>query len=134
MNIKKYISINFLKFVIVGIANTLFGTAIMLILYNYFNCNYWLSSAANYLFGSILSFILNKRFTFKNTDRSLKIIIKFVLNICVCYLLAYGLAKPLVRAILQGQGQTFQENVSMLIGVVIFTFLNYFGQKYFAFK
>lgn len=134
MNIKKYISITFLKFVIVGIANTLFGTAIMLILYNYFNCNYWLSSAANYLFGSILSFILNKRFTFKNTDRSLKIIIKFVLNICVCYLLAYGLAKPLVRAILQGQGQTFQENVSMLIGVVIFTFLNYFGQKYFAFK
>ena len=52
------VDIKTIKFLIVGVVNTLFGTAIMFGLYNLAGCSYWISSAANYFFGSILSFFL----------------------------------------------------------------------------
>lgn len=123
-----------IKFIIVGAINTLFGTAIMFGLYNLAGCSYWVSSAANYFFGSILSFVLNKRFTFQNNDSVLKTAPKFVLNIVICYLLAYGIAKPLTLWIFSGFSQQLAENVAMLLGMVLFTGMNYMGQRFFAFK
>ena len=124
----------FIKFVFVGVLNTIFGTAIMLICYNIIHMNYWLSSACNYFFGSILSYFLNKNFTFQNRERSWRIIWRFVINILICYLLAYGIAKPLVRFLLSGSTKVIQENGAMLVGMVFFTVINYWGQKHFAFK
>jgi len=122
------------KFIIVGIINTLFGTAIMFGLYNLAGCSYWISSAANYLFGSILSFCLNKTFTFQNKDSLKNTVPRFVVNILVCYLLAYGIAKPVTLYVLQGVSVTIQENMAMFVGMCLFTALNYLGQRYFAFK
>lgn len=99
---RKLLDKTFLKFILVGIVNTLFGTAVMFVFYNVFGLSYWLSSASNYFFGSILSYFLNKRFTFKNKDRSFLVVLKFTLNIAVCYGIAYGVAKPLAAAILSG--------------------------------
>lgn len=124
----------FIKFVFVGVLNTIFGTAIMLTCYNIIHMNYWLSSACNYFFGSILSYFLNKNFTFQNRERSWRIIWRFVINILICYLLAYGIAKPLVRFLLSGSTKVIQENGAMLVGMVFFTVINYWGQKHFAFK
>jgi hypothetical protein len=49
-------------------------------------------------------------------------------------LIAYGIAKPLVRMILQNQSKNIQENGAMLVGMCLFVVLNYLGQRYFAFK
>ena len=43
--LKKFFDKTFLKFVLVGVVNTLFGTAIMFVFYNVFHLSYWLSSA-----------------------------------------------------------------------------------------
>ena len=123
-----------IKFILVGIVNTLFGTAIMFGLYNLAGCSYWISSAANYFFGSILSFFLNKNFTFQNKESLSKTVPRFVLNIVVCYLLAYGIAKPTVLYLLQGYSITIQETIAMLVGMCLFVGFNYLGQRYFAFK
>ena len=123
-----------IKFGIVGVINTVFGTAIMFGLYNLAGCSYWLSSAANYFFGSILSYFLNKNFTFQNKDSVSKTIPKFVLNILVCYILAYGIAKPAALYALQNYSVVIQENVAMLVGMCLFVVFNYCGQRYFAFK
>lgn len=123
-----------LKFLLVGVANTLFGTAVMFALYNLAGCSYWISSAANYVLGSILSYFLNKYFTFQNKSRSWKTVVRFILNISVCYLIAYGAAKPLVLYLLQGASQSVQENVAMLVGMCLFVGLNYLGQRFFAFR
>ena len=123
-----------IKFGIVGVINTVFGTAIMFGLYNLAGCSYWLSSAANYFFGSILSYFLNKKFTFQNKDSVSKTIPKFVLNILVCYILAYGIAKPAALYALQNYSVVIQENVAMLVGMCLFVVFNYCGQRYFAFK
>lgn len=132
--LSKFFDKTFLRFIIVGVINTLFGTAIMFVFYNVFGLSYWLSSASNYFFGSILSYFLNKYFTFQYKKRDWKVVGRFVLNISACYLIAYGVAKPLVRALLSGASATIQENVAMLCGMCLFVALNYLGQRFFAFK
>lgn len=130
----KFFDITMLKFILVGIVNTLVGTGVMFALYNLAGCNYWVSSAANYIAGSIVSYFLNKYFTFQDKSRSWKTVVRFIVNISVCYLLAYGLAKPFTLWILSGQPQKVQENIAMLVGMGLFVCLNYIGQRFFAFK
>ena len=132
--IKKYVDITTIKFLIVGVINTIVGTGLMFILYDIFSVNYWISSASNYVVGSIVSYFLNKYFTFRNKEKSWKQIGLFVLNITVCYLLAYGLAKPIVSFALGGFSEKVQGNVSMLAGMGLFVILNYLGQRMLVFK
>lgn len=56
------VDIKLLKFLLVGVINTLVGTAIMFGLYNLAGASYWLSSAANYVLTSILSFFSQQTF------------------------------------------------------------------------
>ena len=132
--IVKFFDVTFWKFIIVGVINTLFGTAIMFVFYNVFHLSYWVSSASNYFFGSILSYFLNKYFTFKSKDKSGKSLVRFVVNITVCYLLAYGGAKPLARMIFSGASASLQDNMAMLAGMCFFVGFNYIGQRFFVFR
>lgn len=134
INNMKIIDIKLVKFIAVGVVNTLVGAAIMFTLYNLAGCSYWVSSALNYLLTSILSFFLNKYFTFQNRERSISQVLRFIINIAVCYLLAYGVAKPLVTFILQNANTVLRDNISMLTGMCLFTAFNYLGQRFFAFK
>ena len=63
---KKVFDTQFIRFLGVGVINTAVGTGTMFQLYNVFGAGYWISSASNYIVGSIASYILNKKFTFKN--------------------------------------------------------------------
>lgn len=134
MKKSKLIDMTTIKFLVVGVINTLVGTGVMFVLYNFFSVSYWVSSAANYVVGSILSYFLNKYFTFQNKEKSLMQIIRFIINIAACYLLAYGAAKPFVTMVLSGMNEKVQGNVSMLVGMCLFVILNYFGQRWFVFK
>lgn len=131
---KKNLDITTVKFLIVGVANTLFGTAVMFCAYNLLHLSYWISSALNYILGSILSYFLNKFFTFRSQTKSLGELIRFAVNIGLCYLLAYGAAKPLVYALLENASVSIRDNGAMLVGMGLFVILNYFGQRYFVFK
>ena len=127
---------SFITFLVVGVVNTLFGTTIMLVLYNVFGCSYWVSSFCDYFFGSILSYFLNKHFTFHYSGTDWRSIMKFALNIIICYLIAYSLALPLTQKSLESMyfSKTIVENVAMLVGTGLFMVINYVGQKFFAFK
>lgn len=127
---------SFFRYIIVGIINTIFGTSIMFIFYNVLGFGYWPSSAANYFFGSILSFFLNKYFTFQSKTTSLSQVVRFIINIVICYFIGYGIAQPLTKWILSGTGasQAIQDNISMAIGMVLYVILNYFGQRLFVFN
>lgn len=132
--LQKFFDRTFWKFILVGIVNTLFGTAIMFVFYNVFHLSYWISSASNYFFGSILSYFLNRMFTFRSQNSHAKEIVRFAANITVCYLCAYGLAKPLVKWVLSGASQSIQDNLAMLAGMCLFVLLNYIGQRFFVFR
>ena len=138
----RFFDSSFFRFLIVGCINTLVGYGVMFGLYNlaglhrWGDLGFWLSSAANYVIGSIVSYFLNKHFTFRNTEKGAKVIGRFIMNITVCYLLAYGLAKPVVTWLLSNTGwsQQIQGNLAMLGGSVLFVMLNYLGQRFFAFR
>ena len=132
----KIFDIKLIKFILVGVANTLLSAAIMFLLYNLAHFGYWGSSAISYVLGSILSFVLNKIYTFKNKDSIWKTALKFAANVAVCYVIAYSLAQPVVTALLRNTGweTSVIEQLSMLFGMCLYTALNYFGQRFFAFK
>lgn len=131
---EKFLNSTVLRFVLVGIVNTLVGTAIMFGLYNLAHCSYWVSSASNYILTSVLSFFLNKIFTFQNKEKDVRQIARFAVNIAICYLLAYGIARPLCMWMLSAAPQNTRDNISMFIGMCLFTAANYIGQRFFAFK
>lgn len=124
----------FMKFIMVGVINTIVGTTIMFVFYNVFHLSYWISSASNYFFGSICSYILNKYFTFNNKEQGWKPLMRFTINILICYLLAYGIAKPVMHWMLSGYSITIQENVSLALGMCLFVIFNYLGQRFYTFK
>lgn len=132
--IKKFFDVKFWKFLGVGVINTLAGSLVMFLMYNVAHCGYWLSSAANYIVGSIVSYVLNKKFTFRSKQNSLKTILRFAVSIGACYLIAYGAAKPLAMRLLAGAEIAVQENVGMVIGMGLYVLLNYAAQRFFAFK
>ena len=134
MKISKIIDRTTWKFILVGIVNTIVGTGVMFVAYNVLHLNYWISSASNYVAGSIVSYFLNKHFTFRNTEKGTKVVGRFILNITVCYLLAYGGAKQLVLWLLSGAAPKLRDNVAMLVGMGLFVVLNYLGQRLFAFR
>ena len=125
---------SFIKFIIVGLINTFVGSAIMFFFYNVLNFSYWSSSALNYIVGSILSFFLNKYFTFAVKEWNTYMVVAFILNILICYFIAYGIAKPVINYLLQENSQKIRENIALFTGMCLFTGINYFGQKYFVFK
>lgn len=140
--LKQIFDPTFFRFIIVGVINTLVGYGVMFGLWNLAGLHtlgdtgYWISSAANYVVGSIVSFFLNKHFTFRSREKGPGVVARFVVNISVCYLLAYGFAKPAVSWVLGSLAlsEQLQGNLTMLAGSGLFVILNYFGQRFFAFK
>ncbi|MEL3908175.1 MAG: GtrA family protein [Treponemataceae bacterium] len=122
------------KFLLVGIINTLVGSGTMFLLYNLAHCSYWVSSACNYIVGGIVSFFLNKHFTFQNTEKSFRQFLFFAINIAVCYFIAYGLAKWAVYAIFSSLEKNIKENIALAGGMVLYTVLNYFAQRFIVFR
>lgn len=133
MTSRRMIDKTTVKFLAVGCINTITGMIIMFGLYNIAGCSYWFSSAANYVLVSILSYFLNRRITFGYRGAVLKSSIRFIINIGCCYLIAYGVAKPLAACLLAGWSVSWQENAAMFIGMCIFTVCNYIGQRFFVF-
>ena len=132
--LSSFFDATFLKFILVGVVNTLVGTAIMFFCFNVLAWSYWISSALNYIVGSIVSYLLNKRYTFQQKGHDWYTILKFIVNITICYVLAYGFAKPLVTWILSGFSTNVQGNIALLVGMVLFVAFNYIGQRFWAFS
>lgn len=121
-------------FGIVGVINTLLGLVIMEVLYNLVHMNYYLSSGISYFIGSVFSYHANGKLTFKVENKDKWLPWRFAVNIIVCYLAAYGIARPLVRYLLASQPVVIVDNVAMILGMGFFIVMNFFGQKLFVFR
>ena len=103
---EKLIDKTTIKFLAVGVVNTLVGTGVMFLLYNVAKVPYWPSVCANYICGGIVSYFLNKHFTFQNKERSWQQVVKFILTVAVCMFIGYGVAKPVALWALSGVDKT----------------------------
>lgn len=130
---------SFLYFLIIGGANTILSLGIMLLLYNFLSFGYWGSSATSFAICSVISYILNRRISFKSKAPIFSSAIKFSLVIAICYLIAFGVAKPLIFFMvdilnMDYVSKSLIEQVAMFFAQGIFTTLNFLGQKLWAFK
>lgn len=130
---KKWIDSSIPKFLLVGVGNTLLSALIMFLLER---LGYWPSTAIAYVAGAVMSFFLNRRFTFKSEEDFGRSAVKFALNVAVCYVAAYAIAQPLGGWILgfTGLSPIWVERLTKLGGMGLYTVLNYFGQRFFAFR
>lgn len=97
---------------------------------------YWVSTVVAYAVGAAISFFLNKKFTFKSEGNTGKSAAKFIINVAICYIIAYSVAQPLATLILSATSLSplWIERIAKLFGMGLYTLINYFGQKFFAFK
>lgn len=123
-----------LKFLLVGVINTLVGDGLSFLLINVTDVGMWWGTAVPTALASVMSYFLNKRFTFKNTERGWLPALRFGLNIAVCYLLAYGIAIPLMQWALADANAALRNNIAKVAGMCLFTGSNYLGQRLFAFR
>ena len=131
------------KFLLVGILNTLVGNGLSFLLLNLVPWEAFslgskaalsLSSGISTVLASIMSYFLNKYYTFQYKGKDRGVIFRFALNIAVCYFIAYTLIGNLCIELLSSQTDWIRENVSMVVGMCSFVACNYIGQRFFAFR
>ncbi|MBQ4333640.1 MAG: GtrA family protein [Clostridia bacterium] len=122
------------KFLLVGALNTLVGDGLSFLLINVTSMGMWWATALPTALASVLSYFLNKHFTFENTEKGWRPAVRFALNIAVCYLLAYGIAIPVMQRALSGTDAALRDNIAKLTGMCLFVGFNYLGQRLFAFR
>ncbi len=121
-----------LKFICVGLFNTAISAVIMFFSYNCLNLSYWISSALAYCIGIICSFFLNKYITFQNHHKSVLQVLLFIACTVTSYLIAFTITKNIFS--LLSDSQEFKDNISMIAGMILYTMLNYMGQRFIIFR
>jgi putative flippase GtrA len=127
---------SFLRFLLVGVVNTLIGLGIMFFLYNVLELNYWASTFIGNMVGAMVSYFLNKTFTFRSDVRVQHNWWKFAIVILSCYALSYGASHLFAQALssaLTGVNPKLLQNGAILVGSGIYMISNYIGHKNFTF-
>ena len=129
----KLLKNSFVRFLIVGVGNTLLSMVLMFLLED---LGYWPSTAIAYVAGAIMSFFLNRYFTFHSQETLKRSAVKFAINVAVCYVLGYGLARLLLPVPQEPTALPliWIDRLRKLVGMGLYTLFNYFGQRFFAFR
>lgn len=131
----KLLQNSFLRFLLVGVGNTLLSAAITFGLYNLAHWDPVLSSAIAYVAGAVMSFFLNRYFTFRSEEAFWKSAGKFALNVAVLWTLTTPFLQPWLAGQLQAVFvEQWANNAALLFCMGLYTILNYFGQRFFAFR
>ncbi|MCM3585989.1 GtrA family protein [Mesobacillus maritimus] len=128
---------SFYRFLIVGIINTVTGLTIMLSLLNWFGWSYWGATFTGNSIGAIVSYFLNRSFTFHSSVHPLEGIPKFIIVILVCYVLAFSVSEAISLIIpfpFSAVGFISRDEIAVIVGSGLYTFSNYLGQKVFVFR
>ncbi len=101
------------------------------------------SNLSGYTVGLIISFICNRKWTFKSKEKWKTGFLKFLVGFGICYVIQllvvlflnkYGNI-PSIRFNISGQDYSLTSSyVCQLIGIVTYTSLNFFYNKYYTFK
>jgi putative flippase GtrA len=128
---------SFLRFLLVGVFNTLVGLSVIALLLHVAGIGYWASTFIGNAVGALVSYMLNKRFTFRSKAKVAGSLWKFLLVTLICYGLSYGIGLYggwLIAAIFPWFPDNRVHDVATLLGTGLYTVTNYLGHKYFSFR
>lgn len=117
------------KFCVVGGINTLITLVIFYVLNKVIGLNYLLSSVVGYVIGMFNSYILNKRWTFRDKDKNLipqfiRFSIVNILSLCINLLAMFILVDKL----------RLDSMLSQIIATGFSTISNYIGSRFLVFR
>ena len=122
------ISFSLIKFFLVGISNTFVGlSAIYLVTWS-FGVSASIANAAGYLLGLMVSFVLNKRWTFHHGGPIVPAFIRFIAIFAIAYLANLGTVLILIEQF------RVNEYLAQAAGIPPYTILFYLGSRYIAFR
>lgn len=116
-----------LKFLVVGILNTLLSVLIIFALKYFYAFSDIVSNFTGYIAGLMCSFMLNKKWTFGHSGQLSITLVKFALTFIVAYIVNIVCVLLLIKL---GVNAYF----SHLLVMPIYTILFYIGSKFFVFK
>jgi len=131
--IENYFNNTFIRFILIGVLNTIIGISIIFLLLEVFKLSYWISTFIGNSVGATVSYYLNRNFTFKSNIENKKGILLFIFVILVSYFMSYSIGYHLLLENIFGSN-LYREELSILLSACFYTILNYLGQKYLTFR
>ena len=145
MKIKKLVDKTTGLYLLLGVINFIICTALMFILFNMCGVSEHLAPVVNYVLGSIIWYFSCRYILFRGQSSSWQTIVRFIIEVLVCYGLSYYVIAPLAgRGLLKFQSMRslfsfggedkMTGNCEMTVGALVYAIINYFGQRYFVFS
>lgn len=143
--IRRMVDRAFVLYLIVGVANFIFCTALMFFLFNVWGVSEHISPLVNYGLGSLIWFLGCKYLIFPGLKSDMQQCIRFGVEVLVCYAISYYLFAPPLTELLLANDKIYDfftfggearviANCEMAVGSIVYALLNYFGQRYFVFS
>lgn len=128
----------FIIFLVIGLVNTIFAMAVTYSIYNLLHLGYYVSSFTGTFSAAVLGFFLNRKITFSSDCKILSSMIKFFTVILLSYVIAFTLSHKLFLYIFSVVNLNLSisiiEQIAILFAQIIFTLINFTGQKLWTFK
>lgn len=131
----------FLKFIVVGVMNSLVTLIAIFVCKSLLGINIWVSNAIGYVAGVINSFLWNKQWVFKSSNGACREAIKFAVGFLLCYglqlLCAWFLTERMYLGMMEWQlwGMTFTGYaLATVFGMCIYTISNFIYNRIVTFK
>jgi putative flippase GtrA len=124
------------RFLLVGIVNTMIGLSVIFFMMRGFHLPYWCATFTGNAVGAIVSFFLNRSFTFRSDISITKGAFRFFIVMLSCYCVAYSLSQIVAQFAVVSSLYPFanvRDDVAVLFGTLFYTVLNYLGQKMIVF-
>jgi len=120
--------VQFIKFGIVGVSNTLLTAIIIWFLLKEFHCSDYLSNFTGYIIGLLNSFIWNRKWTFESKTKVSVTIFKFIVTFVISYLFQLGNLYLLLHFTL------IDPYYCQILSIGVYTLINFILNKYYTFK
>lgn len=125
MNILSFTSV---RFVLVGAANTAVGYLTIMLLYYGLGASPVSANVGGYLIGALLSYTLNKKFTFASARPHTEALPRFGLTVVVCFLLNLMVLELCLTAFL------LPVAISQALAICAYAIAFYFASRFLVFR
>ena len=143
--IRKMFDSTLILYLIIGVSNFIICTGLMFLLYNVAGFSEHTAPIVNYGLGSLIWYLACRFILFPGSKTTPRQLLRFLIDIVVCYLLSYYVVAPLCgHLVLKSKRMTqlfsfggvenIEGNCEMSIGAIAYALLNYFGQRYYVFS
>lgn len=118
----------FSKFILVGICNTVLGYIIIFSLMYLLNISPEISNIAGYSVGLIVSYFLNRNFTFQSTQAKRREFLRFFLVFCIAYVANFLMLEILIYEFGTNYG------LSQILAGAVYILFSFFMNKSYVFE